>query len=205
MSTSVLVRGTAPSGRLAGRHDIAHAATVRLLLVIAVTAVLACQSAAAATSPGSLVLRRADVPAGFVLDTSDSGLRTNAAEAASDPRLRALYARAGRITGYESEFDRARESISSRIDILRTPRGARVLLDWFAGEMRTAGVKGLERRRARLGDEAWVYRGGTDTGFTIVAWRSGRVFSGVAVVGLPTARALGYARLQQRRIAAAYG
>ncbi len=70
--------------------------------------------------------------------------------------------------------------------------------------MRKAGVKGLERRGATIGDEGWVYRGRTAIGFTIVAWRSGRVFSGVAVVGLPAERALAYARVQQRRIAAVY-
>ena len=174
-----------------------------VLGVVAAAALLSAPLAAAEIDPRALVLRQSDVPAGFVVDRGDTGLRTNEREAKSDPRASALFERWGRVTGYEAEFDRGSASISSRADLLRTAKGARMLLDFFELEMRKSGIKGLVRTRLRLGAEGWVYRGRSPFAFTVVAWRYGRVFAGVAGTGISRARTLALARVQQRRIAAA--
>jgi len=173
------------------------------MLVAVVAGVLATPAAAADLYPSALVVRQADVPSGFRLDAADSGLRANATEAMSEPRLRALFERWGRVTGYEAEFDRGMTSIVSRVDVLRSPAGARKLLDFVSLEIGKTGIKGLQRHATRIGDGGWTYRGRARTGFTIVVWTDGRVFGGVAVTDLTSDRALRYARLQQRRIAAA--
>ena len=190
--------------RVANRPLVAQAVVVRVMLVAVVAAVLAAPAAAADLDPGALVLRQADVPSGFRIDAADSGLRANATEVMSEPRLRTLFERWGRVTGYQAEFDRGTASISSRVDVLRSPSGARKLLAFVSREIGTSGIKGVQRHATPIGDGGWTYRGRTGrTGFTIVVWIDGRVFGGVAVTDLTSDRALGYARVQQRRMAAA--
>jgi hypothetical protein len=174
---------------------------MRPLLVVTVFAVVAGTAHAAGVEPQVLVLRQSDVPAAYRLDASASGVKTNEDDV---PPVRALFARWGRVTGYQADFRSGTRSVTSRVDLLRTNRGARSMLDWFKAEMRKAGIRGLAQRRAELGAEGWIYRarvGGV--GFTVVAWRHGRLFAGVAVSHLGPERALALAHIVERRIVTA--
>jgi hypothetical protein len=182
-----------------------HAERMRIALAALVAVLLSASAAAAAASPnpGTMVLRASDVPQGFVVDPAETGLRTNEREWRDEPETRRLFRRAGRVTGYESRFDRKLDSIASRVDLCRGPAGPGLLLDYFDEEMRKAGIKGLYRSRLALGDEAWLYGDRKGEVITFVVWREGRVFSGVVGNGITRARTLALARLQQRRVAAA--
>jgi hypothetical protein len=183
---------------------VVHAATVRLALLLVSLALTAPAAASTAElDPSSLVLREADVPAGFAVDREQTGLRANAREEKNDPRLRSLLVRWGRVTGYEVEFDRKGATIGSRADVLRTGRGARQMLEWYGLEARKVGVQAFVRSQVELGDEGWAYTARRVPSFTIVMWRSGRVFAGVGTLGLSKSRTLTLARAQQRRIEAA--
>jgi hypothetical protein len=178
---------------------------IRILIavVVALAAALPAAASTAEVDPSRLVLRHADVPAGFQVDADDTGVRTNAREAKSEPRFKTLLQRWGRVTGYEVEFDRADASIGSRADVLRTAKGAEQMLDWYLLEVRKIGIRGFIRTQLELGDEGWMYRSRTPAQFTIVTWRSGRVFAGLGTTGLTNARTRALAQKQQRRIAAA--
>jgi hypothetical protein len=176
------------------------------MLIVVPLALAVALPAAAATAkldPSTLVLQSADVPAGFEVDPSETGLRTNAREAKREPSFRTLYRRWGRVTGYEVEFDGRRASIGSRADLMRTSQGAQLMLDWYALEVRKIGIRGFIRNEVTVGDEGWAYRSRTPAKFIIVTWRSGRVFAGLGTTGLSYERTLALARIQQRRIAAA--
>jgi hypothetical protein len=178
---------------------------MRLAIVTLAAVGATAASAALAVQPGSLVLRSADVPAGFVLDREASGIRTNADEGGSDRKSRALIARLGRITGYQSEWHRGaeRDSIVSRADVFRTKDGARRYVDLAADSLRASGIKGLRKSVIRLGDEAYVFHGGPTGEIVWVVWRSGRVAGTVVGWGVQRAVTLSLSRTQQRRIAAA--
>jgi len=165
--------------------------------------VLSSPAGAASVDPSTLVLRPSDVPSGFRVDRSQTGVRTNEREARNDPRLPALFRRWGRVTGYEIEFDRAGALINSRADVFRSDRGAAGLLAWFDREVRVQGQPPARRIRVEIGAGGWLYRGKQPEPFALVVFREGRVFGGVA--GIRDARKLvvGLARKQQRRIAAA--
>jgi hypothetical protein len=175
----------------------------RLLIVPILLLAVALPASAAELDPSMLVLRKADVPTGFQVDAAQTGLRSNAAEAKNEPRFGALLERWGRVTGYEAGFERHSARISSRADVLRTRKGAKLMLDWIALEVRKGGILRSERVRVNVGDEALMYRSRAVAGFAIVAWRSGRVFAGVVTTEISSKRTLALARLQQRRIAAA--
>jgi hypothetical protein len=177
---------------------------MRLLLLLVSLALAAPAAASTAElDPSRLVLRQGDVPAGFAVDREQTGLQTNAREEKDDPRLPRLLLRWGRVTGYEIEFDRQTSTIGSRADVLRTAGGARQMLDWYALEARKVGVQAFVRSQVALGDEGWAYTARRVPSFTIVMWRSGRVFAGVGTLGVSKTRTLALARAQQRRIAAA--
>jgi len=178
---------------------------VRWVSYVAVTAAILASSASAADiAPGRLVLRQSDVPVGFKLDRDNSGVRTNAREGEGDPEFRALIARAGRITGYETQFDSRSDAIGSRADVFVTARGASTFLDWFDDVFRREAGGRVDRRRAGIGHESWVWRAPVPPSgsFTFVAWRYGRVFGGV-ITGLSRERTLALARTQHRRIVTA--
>jgi hypothetical protein len=172
---------------------------------LAVTAPTMTVAATADLDPRSLVLRQADVPAGFRLDRNGSGVRSNAEESAGQPEVRRMFARSGRVTGYEAAFDSAAAQLESRADVFRKPAGARLLLDWFDRELRMSGLRGLRRASIRIGAAGWVYAGPSPSPFVLVVWRYDRVFAGVVTRGLTRARTIALARAQQRRIAAALG
>ena len=175
---------------------------MRLVLVVTLFAAFSGTAHAAELDPKALVLTKTDVPAGYRLDAARSGVKTNAEE--TDPRIRALLVKWGRVTGYQADFRGGPKSLTSRVDLLGTARGARSMLDWFKTEMRKAGIRGLERHRTGLGAEGWIYRGRVQgAGFAVIAWRHGRLFAGVAVSHLGPDRALALARLVERRIVTA--
>jgi hypothetical protein len=178
---------------------------VRLVVIaFAALSLLLVPLAAAEVSPKALVLQQADVPRGFMLDARKSGLRPNSTEAKSDAEARRMLARAGRVTGYENEFERRDEAmISSRADVLSNADGARFVLSWIDREARTSGIRGLKRSAVRIGAEGWLYTGGSPFVLTFVIWRHDRVFAGVAGTLVSTEQVVRLARVQQRRIAAA--
>jgi hypothetical protein len=116
--------------------------------------------------------------------------------------MRALFARSGRVTGYEAAFERRTGIIRSRADLFRRPDGARMVLDWLDAETRKGGIKGLERARAGIGAESWIYWSGPPLNLTLVGWRYDRVFAAVVAFGISKKRALALGSAQQRRVAA---
>lgn len=177
---------------------------VRLLLATAAVLLLAGPASAAGVDPKALVLHQADVPAGYRLDRDGSGLRSNESEAKSDRRLPGLFRRWGRVTGYETEYDRREATITSRADLYRSPEGARLVMVWFVGEARKFGIKGLRRSSVRIGAEGWLYGAkSASSAFNLVVWRHDRVFAGVVALGASKAQTLALARAQQQRIVVA--
>jgi len=179
---------------------------MRLALALAAVGLLLVGAPALAASPdlGRLVLRAGDVPAGFAVVPDETGPRSNQHEWRDEPGARRVLKRAGRLTGYEARFERRTDSISSRVDLFRTAAGPRILLDYFASEMQKAGISGLRRSRLAIGDGGWLYADREGRVFTIVVWRDGRVFAAVASSGIGRTRTLSLARVQQRRVAAAF-
>lgn len=176
-----------------------------LRLAVVASFLFATVSASAAqVDPQLLVLRQADVPAGFALDRDQSGLRTNESESKGDPRLPALLERWGRVTGYERQYDYREGTLTSRADLFRNSEGSRQMMAYVVDDAKRSGIKGLRRSPVRMGSGGWLYGGGSGAGaFNLVIWRHQRVFAGLVAFGVPKARVLGLARAQQRRIAAA--
>jgi hypothetical protein len=177
----------------------------RLVLIACAAAVLVAPAAAATVDPRSLVLQQADVPRGFQLDREDSGVRSNAAESAGQPEVRALFARSGRLTGYEIAYGRGGTRIEARADVFRSAAGARTLFEWYNRELPKAGLRGLRSSAIRVGAAGRLYSGSTGSPFNLVVWRYDRVFAGVVGLGVTRARTIALARVQQRRISAALG
>jgi hypothetical protein len=93
---------------------------------------IALPASAAAVDPHALVLRQADVPGRFSVDSRASEVTSNACY--SSHGLRKLVARTGRITGYRRVFRVGRsriEVIQSQVDLFRRPDGARSFLAWW--------------------------------------------------------------------------
>lgn len=179
-----------------------HTATVRPLALFVLTVLAAALPAGAANvDPKSLVVGRADVPAGFRLDPDESGLRTNELEAREHPETRPLFRRWGRVTGYQARYETSdHASIEARVDLFRTVSGARGVHRWVLREMQKAGIKGLVRAPAHLGSEGTLYSYGR---YVIVYWRHGRAWSALAGFEVSKNRTVAAARAQQRRMAAA--
>jgi hypothetical protein len=175
---------------------------MRLVLCSVVVALLAAPALAASVDPSALALRQADVPAGFTLDRSESGVRTNAVEAKESPEAGRFFARWHRVTGYQTVWERRERRIEARADVFASAEGSQKLLEWADRQLRLAGIKGLERERVRIGAGGWRYRGGADFG-TVVIWRYRHVWAGVGGRLVAPALTLDIARKQQRRIEAA--
>jgi hypothetical protein len=182
---------------------------MRAALVVTLFALcLGAPAASAAVDPSHLVLRGADVPSGFRLDSS--GVLTNASESAREPGLAALYRSWGRVTGYRAAFrtgDGSRgPSIESRSDVFRRAAGAHRYFVAFDREMRLAGIKGLTRTAAPIGDEGLVFSGAAvGSAYTLVFWREGRAVGAVIGIDVPRARTVALARRQQLRMDGALG
>ncbi len=178
---------------------------MRVLVAVAACLLVAAASASAAeVDPQLLVLRQADVPAGFALDRDRSGLRTNESESKGDRRLPGLLKRWGRVTGYETEYDHGEGTLTSRADLFRKAEGSRLMMAYVVDEAKTSGIKGIRPLPVRIGSGGWLYGGGSGAGaFNLVIWRHQRVFAGLVAFGVQKGRMLGLARAQQRRIASA--
>ena len=163
---------------------------------------LALPAAAASVDPSRLVLRSADVPAGFAVDRAATRAFPNAREARENPILARPFERFGRVTGYQVSYERGSALIQARVDVFLRADGARGFLLWYDREVRKLGLADLRRSRARIGGGGWVYRAARPTPATSVVWSQGRVFSGVFGEGAPASRALALARAQERRITA---
>ena len=159
--------------------------------------------AGAAVDPGSLVIRTTDVPAGFELDRGESGVRSNAVEAARSADARKLFVRWRRLTGYQRTFDRGERQIEARADVLAAASGARQMLGWANLQAKLSGIKGMKGSPAGIGSEGWIYRGGFPQ--TIVFWRYWHVFAAIAGRNVDADTIIRLARTQQRRMATALG
>lgn len=179
-----------------------HTAAVRLAVAAAASLLLTVPAAAADVHPRALALQQADVPSGFELDRAKTGVRSNAAELRRSPELQPLFKRVRRVTGYSAEFRKGSSFISSRVDVVERPAGARLLLAWYDREVRKGSVGGLRRARGGIGAESWLFWE-ESAKLTLVAWRYKRVFAAVLGTDLTKEQTLGLARAQQRRIAAA--
>lgn len=177
----------------------------------ALVAALAVPASAAQLDPKTLVLRPADVPAGFELVEGQSGVRSNTRRASMyRAGRRPPLARFGRLTGYDAVYSRSRPYavIVSSADLYRGAEGVDRFLDWWEKDVRAHGDKGPKVRRTWIGVRAWVTtqrlpRGSGTMLYTSVSWRHGRVTAGVVGQGVPAATVIRLARKQQRRIAAA--
>jgi hypothetical protein len=175
---------------------------VRLVLCSAILVLVSVPALAAGVDPSALGLRQADVPAGFVLDRSESGVRSNALEATESPEAKRLFARWRRLTGYQTIWHRGEQKIEARADVFADVEGAKSLHEWVALQVQRSGIKGLERKRVRIGAGGWIYRGGFDRQ-VIVFWRYRHVWAAIGGRGITMALTLEVARKQQARIAAA--
>jgi hypothetical protein len=182
------------------RPIVVHTATVRALALVVTALAVVLPAGAATVDPKALVVAPAQVPAGFRVDHDETGVRTNEREAKDFPR--ALFRRWRRVTGYQARYERGHALIEARVDLFESARGAREFHRWVDREAQRSGIKGVVRKRARIGSDGRIYALGDST---LVTWRSGRAWSGLATRGLTTARTVALARAQQRRIAAALG
>jgi hypothetical protein len=180
-----------------------HTSIVRMLVALLATFAVSTTALAAAVDPRVLVIRAADVPAGFRLEVASSGVRTNAQEAKEFPGAGRLFRRWGRITGYQVIFERDKSTIEARVDVFRSPSGPREMLRWADRQVRLSGIRGVKRADAHIGEESFVVAIGAPWLEVYVYWRHGVVWSALGGRGLTKARALALARLQQRRIDAA--
>lgn len=178
-----------------------HGGMRSLLVAVAAAALCAVRAGAGELDPPALVLRQSDVP-GWQPDVDNSGPRSNKRESEGDPELRALFRRAGRLSGYEVIYNRGDPEISSRADVFRRPEGARIFLRWFEKQFRMASRAALRRTPKGIGAEGWVWTTRVPSlgRSTVVVWRHGRVFAGLWTAGVSRERTLSLARSQERWI-----
>jgi hypothetical protein len=174
-----------------------------MLVALLATFAVSTTALAATVDPRVLVIRTADVPAGFRLEVRSSGVRTNEQEGKEFPGAGRLFRRWGRVTGYQMIFERGESTIEARADVFRSSSGPREMLRWADRQVRLAGIRGARRSDARVGTEGFVVAVGSPPSEAYVYWRHGVVWSALGGRGLTKARALALARLQQRRIDAA--
>jgi hypothetical protein len=175
------------------------------ILALLVAAVVALPAGAAEFDPAMLVVGPADVPAGYRLVRSESGLRTNTAAAKEIPELARLFRKWGRVTGYQHIFDRGERSIEARVDLFRAPAGAASMLAWSGIQIYSSGTAGVRIRNAGIGTESLVASAASPSAETYAYWRHGRAWAALGGPGLTRATVLALAQKQQRRIAAALG
>ena len=175
-----------------------------LVLALACALVFSAHVLAAAIDPAKLVLRQADVPASYHFNREKSGVRTLAQDAREYPQLRTKYRMWGHTAAYQVEFDHINDNVTSRVDLLRDRSGARGMLTWFVREANRQSQFHIRPSGFRLGDDGMLYWWKFQREeFTIVLWRSGRVFSVVGGGGVAKRTVIALAREQQRRISAA--
>jgi hypothetical protein len=177
-----------------------------VLVVLALAGTVVVSPSAATVDPKALVIRPSDVPAGYVLSRSESGLRTNQQEARESPEAGRLFRRLGRVTGYQLIFEgRDERKIEARADVFASPDGAREMLRYADRQAGLAGIRGLRRARADIGADGVVVYVRSSWVESYVYWRYRSVWAALGGRGLPKEQALALARVQQRRMAAALG
>jgi hypothetical protein len=175
-------------------------------VTLVILATVGLPAAAASVDPKALVIRPSDVPVGYVLSPRESGLRTNEQEAKESAEADRVFRRFGRVTGYQMIFERRDErTIEGRADIFGSPRGAREMLRWVDRQARLSGFRDLRRQPVDIGAEGRVFDLGSPWREAYVYWRYGSVWAALGGRGLSNDRALGLARVQQRRMVAALG
>jgi hypothetical protein len=175
-----------------------------LALVLVCTLGFSSLAVGASVDPARLVLRQSDVPAPYQLNSQKSGVRTLAEDTREFPELRAKYRTWGHQVAYQVQFDHIDDNITSRVDLLRNRTGARGMLEWFVREANRQSQLHIRPRDFRLGDDGMLYWWKFDQEeFTIVLWRSGRVFSIVGGGGIAKRAVIALARKQQQRVRAA--
>jgi hypothetical protein len=175
------------------------------ILALLVGAVVALPAGAAEVDPAMLVVGPTDVPGGYRLVRSESGLRTNTAAAREIPELAHLFRKWGRVTGYQRIFDRGERSIEARVDLFRSPAGAGSMFAWSEIQIYSSGAGGVRVRKAGIGTESLIASAASPSAETYAYWRHGRAWAALGGPGLTRATVLTLARKQQRRIAAALG
>jgi hypothetical protein len=179
---------------------------MRLLAVVVALAALTPVARAGGIDPAKLVLRQSDVPTAYHVNRDKSGVRTLARDTREFPELRVKYRSWGHLVGYQVQFDHVNDTISSRVDLLRSRLGAQGMFAWFVQEANRQSQLHLRPSRLRLGDEGKIYWWKFQAEeFTIVLWRSGRTFSVVGGGGITKRKVIALARTQQQRVAAALG
>lgn len=173
--------------------------------------------AAATVNPKVLVLRQADVPAGYRF--GEAAVISNQM---AHPDLASKF---GRITGYGVAYVRQESLLRSIAEVFRTPQGAHL---YFGGALKKLDGKTCAAgqyeyysrvRRVSVGSEGWIYRhkdcgrsGPSGTSYYAVFWRHDRIVAGVdsfrevntlGAKGLSITQTVALAKLQQRRIVAA--
>jgi hypothetical protein len=171
-------------------------------------------TSSSATDPKALVLQLRDVPAGFERTT---GRYVSNAQANRESSVKKNYAKLGRITGYEAEFEKEAIlgilQISSTASTYKTAAGAHNSIR-ISVQAADANREVRFRRLSvggRLGHEAYFHkatmtRDGTKVDVFAVTWRTGRIYAGVLAAALAgsadPADVVALARKQQSRIAA---
>jgi|GEM_PF-3396826 len=168
-----------------------------------------------------LVLTVGQIPyPGFQVEpgSPSAGPYSNKRAAASSAAVARELARAGRITGYEADFERTASPqeavgpvvIESSAASFRSDAGAAQGLRVVAQQARTAG--GTQISTGRLGDGAVGFIlqkqfNGTSYEAFVVAWRQANVVAGIQIEGNAATLDVGYAitlaERQQRVIEAA--
>lgn len=172
---------------------------MRLALAIVIAAVFALPASAATIQPRNLAVAASDVPAGFRIDPTETGVRTNERDIREFPSAREYFTRWQRLIGYQAAYGRGSARIEARSDVFRTARGARSMLARIDLDARKAGLRGQRREQLSIGAGGFVHSVGS--AYTFVIWRQGRVFAGVVGKGISRRLTIRLARAQERRIA----
>jgi hypothetical protein len=171
-------------------------ASITLPAAVIAATVFAGASGATTPSVRALVLRLADLSAGY----------TVSGESTWQPNGR------GPLVGYGRSYERKQTRISSAADRSSTINGAHIRLHERSASYEASGEPSYKRRQvpARVGDESRMY----STSFNgrielILLWRYRTIGAVIEVIGLrggvDEADVLALARRQQARIAAAVG
>ncbi len=172
-------------------------------------------------SPKQLVLSVGQIPyPGFVVESgsASAGVYSNRRAAGGSAAVLRKLEAAGRITGYQADFDRSLSPqqavgpvvIESSAATYRSDAGAAAGLRVVAEQARSAG--GVQISTGKLGDQAVGFTlqkqfDGTSYEAFVVAWRQQNVVAGIQIEGnaatLDVNYAVDLAQLQQRQIARA--
>ena len=180
-------------------------------------------AAHAAPNPSGLVLRLSDLPAGFKIDTKETGVFSNARAAISEhnPKDRANFKRWGRLTGYRAQFTRSARTgrfgslvrVTSRASLFKAPSGAAASFAEVPARC-SGGTAHTVSLGVTLGQRSFACSELQDVGVTTfrvyaVYWQQRRVEAALVLVwvegGIAASDAAALAKAQERHITAALG